>query len=80
MLATGAVALVSAFIGARSALKAADRQVQATLEATDRSNTAARERERYEASRQKREEIVSELYASRQDLRLLRGDTRAPEG
>jgi hypothetical protein len=68
VLITGVVAVLSARYGAKSSLDAAERQVRAALDVAEKNNRAALERVQYERTRQKREEIIEELYAGLRDL------------
>lgn len=65
---TGLVAVLSARYGAQSAVEAAERQVQASIEIADNNNKAAEERIKAERLLQKREEIIETLYAHLQEL------------
>lgn len=68
VLITGIVGVLSARYGAKSSVDAAERQVRAALEVAEKNNRAALEQVSYGRVLQKREEVVSELYAGLKDF------------
>lgn len=64
----GVTSVLSSRYGAKSVVDAAEKQVNATLEATDKNNQASLERVRHERIVEKQQEIAGELYGQFRDL------------